>query len=53
MVTSSKIYHSASADADDEPASLPRPDLSQMVPFKPKAKTIPGDHVVSGKILST
>lgn len=49
-MTSSKIYHSASADADDEPASLPRPDLSQMVPFKPKFKSIPGDHPVTGTL---
>ncbi|XP_034234284.1 protein suppressor of forked [Thrips palmi] len=50
MVTASKTYHSSSADADDEPASLPKPDLSQMVPFKPKFKSIPGDHPVSGGV---
>lgn len=48
MVTASKTYHSANGDGDDEPASLPKPDLSQMVPFKPKYKSIPGDHPVSG-----
>lgn len=48
MVTASKTSYSTNVDGDDEPASLPKPDLSQMVPFKPKYKSIPGDHPVSG-----
>ena len=30
-------------------AALPRPDLSQMIPFKPKVNPLPGEHPVSGK----
>lgn len=29
-------------------AALPRPDISQMIPFKPKVNPLPGEHPVSG-----
>ncbi|XP_046383403.1 protein suppressor of forked isoform X1 [Ischnura elegans] len=33
---------------DDGPHGIPRPDFSQMIPFKPKVRTIPGEHPVPG-----
>lgn len=32
-------------------AALPRPDISQMIPFKPKVSPIAGEHPVPGKII--
>lgn len=35
-------------NADDDTA-LPKPDTSQMIPYKPKANPLPGEHPVPGK----
>lgn len=51
VVSTCKGLHShasSSFDLDDEPTSLPRPDVSQMIPFKPKFTSVPGDHPVPG-----
>lgn len=37
---------------DHEPCTqrlLPRPDISQMIPFKPKRDPYPGEHPVPGE----
>jgi cleavage stimulation factor subunit 3 len=36
---------------EDEGAQrlIPRPDVSQMIPYKPKVNAYPGEHPVSGK----
>lgn len=31
-------------EAEDSQEVLPRPDFSQMIPFKPKANAHPGEH---------
>lgn len=31
---------------------LPLPDVSQMVPYKPKLNAFPGEHIVPGKLKS-
>ncbi|XP_057319441.1 protein suppressor of forked [Microplitis mediator] len=36
------------ADNEEVIAALPRPDLSQMIPFKPKVNALPGEHPVPG-----
>ena len=36
-------------DQEEAIAALPRPDLSQMIPFKPKLNALPGEHPVPGK----
>lgn len=40
-------------DPEEAIASLPRPDLSQMIPYKPKVNALPGEHPVQGKYLHT
>jgi hypothetical protein len=48
-----KSFHPLSAgilDSEEESSNIPRPDFTQMIPFKPKAQTIPGDHPVPGNI---
>lgn len=35
-------------DSDDKSA-IPRPDFSQMIPYKPKFNTVPGDHPIPGE----
>ncbi|XP_012271030.1 protein suppressor of forked isoform X2 [Orussus abietinus] len=35
-------------DPEEAMASLPRPDLSQMIPYKPKVNALPGEHPVQG-----
>ncbi|XP_011167084.2 protein suppressor of forked [Solenopsis invicta] len=35
-------------DPEEAIAALPRPDLSQMIPYKPKVNPLPGEHPVSG-----
>lgn len=36
-------------ESSSEPVSnLPRPDFSQMIPFKPKANAYPGEHPLQG-----
>lgn len=39
-----------SQDTEEVIAALPRPDISQMIPFKPKVNPLPGEHPVPGKI---
>lgn len=34
-------------------AALPRPDLSQMIPYKPKVNALPGEHPVPGSCLGS
>lgn len=36
------------ADQEEAIAALPRPDISQMIPFKPKLNALPGEHPVPG-----
>lgn len=51
--TASRAFHPlavCSALDEDEAAKVPRPDVSQMIPYKPKANTIPGDHPVPGGV---
>lgn len=35
-------------DTEEVIAALPRPDLSQMIPYKPKVNPLPGEHPVPG-----
>lgn len=35
-------------DGDDSQKVLPRPDFSQMIPFKPKGNAYPGEHPMGG-----
>lgn len=35
-------------DSEDLQKILPRPDFSQMIPFKPKSNAHPGEHQVGG-----
>ena len=35
-------------DIQESRAALPRPDLSQMIPYKPKVNALPGEHPVPG-----
>ncbi|GLG95529.1 Protein suppressor of forked [Gryllus bimaculatus] len=47
------LHHSLPAgilDHDEENTCMPRPDFTQMIPFKPKANSIPGDHPVPGGV---
>ncbi|CAG5103469.1 Similar to su(f): Protein suppressor of forked (Drosophila melanogaster), partial [Cotesia congregata] len=37
-----------SQDNEEVIAALPRPDISQMIPFKPKVHAVPGEHPVPG-----
>lgn len=39
-------------DPEEAIAALPRPDLSQMIPYKPKVNPLPGEHPVPGKPLN-
>lgn len=41
------ILHSIINQNNETP--LPRPDYSQMIPYKPKANPLPGEHPVPGK----
>lgn len=40
-------------DQEEAIASLPRPDLSQMIPYKPKVNALPGEHPVQGRYFYT
>lgn len=49
--TAVKSFHPLSSviiDPEEESSNMPRPDFTQMIPFKPKAQAIPGDHPVPG-----
>ncbi|KAK0086162.1 hypothetical protein PV325_003667 [Microctonus aethiopoides] len=35
-------------DTEEKIAALPKPDLSQMIPYKPKVNPLPGEHPVPG-----
>jgi hypothetical protein len=51
-----KSFHplsSAILDPEEESSNMPRPDFTQMIPFKPKAQAIPGDHPVPGMFANT
>lgn len=37
---------------DSQEPTYARPDFSQMIPFKPKAKYIPGEHPVKGAVFA-
>lgn len=39
-------------DPEEAIAALPRPDLSQMIPYKPKVNPLPGEHPVPGMFLT-
>lgn len=41
-----------SSDTEEVMAALPRPDLSQMIPFKPKVNPLPGEHPVPGNLFT-
>jgi cleavage stimulation factor subunit 3 len=53
--TAVKSFHPLSSiiDPEDESSNMPRPDFTQMIPFKPKAQAIPGDHPVPGMVAIT
>ncbi|KAJ6636348.1 Protein suppressor of forked [Pseudolycoriella hygida] len=38
----------ATSETDEIVSQLPRPDFSQMIPYKPKATTFPGEHPLAG-----
>lgn len=49
--TAVKSFHPLSSsilDSEEESSNMPKPDFTQMIPFKPKAQAIPGDHPVPG-----
>ncbi|KAJ8869656.1 hypothetical protein PR048_028649 [Dryococelus australis] len=50
--TSIKFHSLANAvlDSGDDAVNIPKPDVSMMIPFKPKAQTVPGDHPVPGGV---
>lgn len=35
-------------DTEEVVAALPKPDISQMIPYKPKVNPLPGEHPVPG-----
>jgi cleavage stimulation factor subunit 3 len=36
-------------ETDQQQINLPKPDLNQMIPYKPKAKPYVGEHPIPGK----
>lgn len=49
LQTTGLLSSKATASETDEIISqLPRPDFSQMIPYKPKATTFPGEHPLAG-----
>lgn len=47
------FHHSLPAgvlDHDEDNNCMSRPDFTQMIPFKPKANAVPGDHPVPGGV---
>lgn len=38
----------ATLETDEVVSQLPRPDFSQMIPYKPKLTTFPGEHPLAG-----
>lgn len=36
-------------DAEQQQTLLPKPDINQMIPYKPKVKALPGEHPIPGK----
>lgn len=54
--TVAKSMHSASSapnpdildDSDQQQTLLPKPDINQMIPYKPKIKPYPGEHPIPG-----
>jgi cleavage stimulation factor subunit 3 len=39
-------------DTEEAIAALPRPDISQMIPYKPKVNPLPGEHPVPGNSIA-
>lgn len=37
-------------DADQQQTLLPKPDINQMIPYKPKVKAFPGEHPIPGML---
>lgn len=35
----------------EDDTALPKPDTSQMIPYKPKANPLPGEHPVPGEFI--
>lgn len=35
-------------DSDQQQTLLPKPDINQMIPYKPKIKPYPGEHPIPG-----
>lgn len=48
IVGGTKAPQQSQDDGDDSHKVLPRPDFSQMIPFKPKANSYPGEHPMGG-----
>lgn len=48
MIINPNIPRGLSIHDSQEPSYV-RPDFAQMIPFKPKAKYIPGEHPVKGE----
>lgn len=54
--TVAKSIHSTSSapnpdvldDADQQQTNLPKPDINQMIPYKPKINAFPGEHPIPG-----
>jgi hypothetical protein len=40
-------------EPEEESSNMPVPNFMMMIPFKPKAQAIPGDHPVPGMFAST
>ncbi|XP_063217787.1 protein suppressor of forked [Bacillus rossius redtenbacheri] len=46
-------FHSLSTavlDTGEDSVNVPKPDVTMMIPFKPKSHTVPGDHPVPGGV---
>lgn len=55
--TATKSMHSTSSapnpdvvdETDQQQTNLPKPDVNQMIPYKPKVKPYAGEHPIPGK----
>lgn len=48
QVTTKSGTQMAISEADDSSTVIPKPDFSQMIPYKPKANAYTGEHPISG-----
>lgn len=48
IVGGTKTHQHIQDDGDESQKVLPRPDFSQMIPFKPKANAYPSEHPMGG-----